>query len=75
DWLIHPDCCHLNDLGHVLLGHAIFAALVRRYPALAERTQRVDAQEDVSVANSGGANSNEELRRLWQAAAARFGIE
>ena len=74
DWLIHPDCCHLNDLGHVLLGHAVFAALVQRFPALAARTQRIIREADITVANSGGANSNAEMRALWGEAASRFGI-
>lgn len=30
DWTLDADCCHLNDLGHALIGHAVFQAMATR---------------------------------------------
>lgn len=74
DWLLNPDCCHLNDLGHVLVGHAIFEILARNCKGLAGKTARLIQERSVTIANSGGANTDEEIRGLWSAAAERFGV-
>ncbi len=74
DWLLNPDCCHLNDLGHVLIGHAIFEVLARHCKGLAARTFRVIEEGNIWIGNSGGANTDDEIRELWRAAAERFGV-
>jgi lysophospholipase L1-like esterase len=74
-WLLHPDCCHLNDLGHVLLGNAIFAAIASRRSGIADRTLRLIDEQGISIANTGGTDTDPEIQALWKAAAARFGVE
>lgn len=74
DWLLHPDCCHLNDLGHLMIGQAIFHELARNCSGLADNTQRLIEYLHVSTANTGGTDTNEEIQSLWQSAAARFDI-
>jgi lysophospholipase L1-like esterase len=75
DWTLNPDCCHPNDLGHVLIGHAIFQVLATRCPGLGDRTQREIEQFAVSVENTGGADTDEEIRAIWAAEAARFALQ
>ena len=72
DWLLHVDSCHLNDLGHVLVGNGIFEAIARHEEALATRTFRTIAEEDVSILNTGGTDSDEAIRDLWAEALVRF---
>lgn len=72
DWLLHIDSCHLNDLGHVLVGNGIFEAVARHEEALAASTIATIAKRDVSILNSGGADTDESIRALWADALARF---
>ena len=32
DWLVCPDHCHHNDLGHQLIANRVFETIVRRCP-------------------------------------------
>jgi lysophospholipase L1-like esterase len=75
DWVLNPDCCHLNDLGHVLVGNAIFQALAVYCQGLGLKTARVIQERNVGIANTGGADTDAEIQALWKAAAARFGVE
>ena len=76
DWVLHSDCCHLNDLGQVLMGNAIFQAVATHCAGLADKTLRVMQEEDVSILNTtGGTDTDEEIRELWNAALERFTIE
>jgi lysophospholipase L1-like esterase len=72
DWTLNPDCCHPNDLGHVLVGNAIFQALAVHCPSLALKTDRVIREEHLWTANTGGADVDPEVESLWRAAAGRF---
>jgi lysophospholipase L1-like esterase len=72
DWLLHTDSCHLNDLGHVLIGNGVFAAIARHDRALADKTFRTIEAEDVSILNTGGTDADEVIEDLWAAALARF---
>ena len=42
DWTLNPDCCHPNDLGHVLIGNAVFQSDCDTLP----RGGRQDAARD-----------------------------
>ncbi len=75
EWMLHPDCCHLNDLAQVVLGNAIFRAIVTHCPGMAARTHRLTAEREISIANSGGTDTDAEIQALWRAAAAGFGVE
>jgi lysophospholipase L1-like esterase len=72
DWLLHTDACHLNDLGHVLVGNGIFEAIARRERSVADRTLRQIADRDVSILNTGGTDTDQEIRDLWAQALGRF---
>jgi lysophospholipase L1-like esterase len=72
DWTLNPDCCHPNDLGHVLIGNAIFHAIATHCRGLGDRTLREIDARAISTANTGGADIDDEIRALWQEAAARF---
>lgn len=72
DWLLHPDACHLNDLGHVLVGNAIFQALATHARSLARKTTRIIAENDVTTLNTGGSDTDDDIRALWAAALERY---
>ena len=74
-WTLNPDCCHPNDLGHVLIGHAVFQVLATRCPTLGDKTLREIEQFAVSTENTGGADTDEEIRAIWAAEAARFALQ
>jgi lysophospholipase L1-like esterase len=72
DWTLNPDCCHPNDLGHVLIGNAIFQTIATHCRGMGDRTLREIEVGAISTANTGGADIDDEIRTLWQEAAARF---
>ncbi len=72
DWLLHVDSCHLNDLGHTLIGNAVFGAIASRHEGLAATTFQAIAAEDISILNTGGADTDETIRALWASALDRF---
>ncbi len=75
NWVLNPDCCHLNDLGHVLIGNAVFQTIATAYPGMAATTLKAIEANKISVTNTGGADTDEQIQAWWQAAAARFGVE
>jgi lysophospholipase L1-like esterase len=72
DWTLNPDCCHPNDLGHVLIGNAVFQTIATHCRGVGDRTLREIDERAISTANTGGADIDDEIRALWQEAAARF---
>ena len=72
DWLLHVDACHLNDLGHVLIGYGIFQAIATRCKAVADKTFRIIEEKEVSILNTGGTDTDEDIQQLWAAALSRF---
>lgn len=74
DWVLHPDCCHLNDLGHVLIGNAIFQTIATSCCGIAAKTKRITKEQWVSIANTGGTDSIEEIWQSWKAAAPNYGV-
>lgn len=74
DWMLNPDCCHLNDLGHVLIGNAVFETIARHCRGLGSKTMRQIEELGVSIVNTGGTDADSEIQELWAAAAARFGV-
>lgn len=72
DWLLHLDACHLNDLGHTLIGNAVFGAIATRHEALAATTFRTIEAQDISILNAGGTDTDETIRGLWATALERF---
>lgn len=75
DWALHSDCCHLNDLGQVLMGNAVFQVIATHCAGIADKTMRVMKEEAVSILNTGGTDTDEEIRALWNEALDRFTIE
>ena len=73
DWALNVDCCHLNDLGHVLIGNAVFQAIATACRGVGEHTLREIVEKGIDITNTGGADTDEEIRALWRAAAERFG--
>ncbi len=73
DWLLHSDCCHLNDLGHVVVGNAVFETIAAHCRGMGSSTLRKIEELGVTAANAGGADTDEETRSLWREAAARRG--
>jgi len=72
DWLLHTDSCHLNDLGHVLIGNGIFGAIAVHQESLAAATFRTIEEREVSILNTGGADTDETIARIWSAELERF---
>ena len=75
DWGFHSDCCQLNVLRHVLMGNAVFQAIATHCDGIAKMTLSTMENESVSILITGGANTDDEIRRLWNAALERFTIE
>jgi lysophospholipase L1-like esterase len=75
DWALNPDCCHLNDLGHVLVGNAIFQTIATHCAGVGAKTLRLIEELQISIADTGGTDTNEEIQILWRQVAARFGVE
>ncbi len=72
DWLLHVDACHLNDLGHALMGHGVFQAIATRCKSVADKTLRIIDEDEISILNTGGTDTDEDIQRLWSDALGRF---
>ncbi len=72
EWMLHPDAVHLNDLGHVLVGNAIFQQIASHCRSVAEKTQRIIEEQQVTTLNTGGTDTDDEIQRLWQIALDRY---
>lgn len=75
DWVLNPDCCHLNDLGHVLVGNAVFQMIATSCSGMGDKVLDQINELGVSIANTGGTDTSSEIQMLWKQAAARFGVE
>jgi lysophospholipase L1-like esterase len=75
DWVLNPDCCHLNDLGHVLVGNAVFQTIATACPGVSDKVLHQINELGVSIANTGGTDTSSEIQMLWKQAAVRFGVE
>lgn len=65
-WLLHPDAVHMNDLGHVLVGNALFQVLATHCEVISWETLKGIEENQVSVANTGGALATAEVRQIWE---------
>jgi len=65
DWLLHTDCVHMNDLGHVLVGNALFQKIATNARSLGDHVYQRISEKDVSVENTGGMDTNDEIREIW----------
>lgn len=72
DWTLHPDACHLNDLGHVLIGNAIFQTIAISASGMAAKTMRIIEENDVITLNTGGSDTDDDIQQLWQAGLERY---
>jgi lysophospholipase L1-like esterase len=72
DWVLHPDACHLNDLGHVLVGNAIFQTIATHTSTIAQSTLQLIEENEVTTLNTGGTDTDEEIQQLWSAALKRY---
>ena len=75
DWTLNPDCCHPNDLGHLLIGNAVFQVLATHCPHLGDTTLREVARTGISADNTGGADTDSEIQTIWAAESARFALQ
>jgi len=74
DWTLSTDCCHLNDLGHVLIGHGVFQVIATHCSGVGAATMQQIDDLAISILNTGGTDADDEIRSLWTQAAARFGV-
>ncbi len=73
-WTLNTDCCHLNDLGHVLIGHGVFQVIATHCSGVGAATMQQIDDLAISILNTGGTDADDEIRDLWRQAAARFGV-
>jgi hypothetical protein len=57
-----------------LIGNAIFQRVATNCSGFGVKTLRLIKELEVSIANTGGSDTDEEIQRLWGEAAARFGV-
>lgn len=74
DWVLNIDCCHLNDLGHVLVGNAIFQEIATHCMEVGAKTMHSIVVQNISILNTGGTDTDEEIQTLWKQNAARFDV-
>jgi lysophospholipase L1-like esterase len=72
DSLLHIDACHLNDLGHVLVGNGVFQVIAAHCSGMAVKTYQVIREKNVSILNTGGSDTDESIQGMWADALSRF---
>lgn len=75
DWLLNSvDFVHLNDLGHTIIGNAIFQTLVTSLPFLGNKALAEIDRNEVTIDNTGGTDNCPEIENIWQSAKSEFEV-
>jgi lysophospholipase L1-like esterase len=65
DWLLHLDCVHMNDLGHILIGNGLFQKIATSVRSLGDDVLQNILENSISVENTGGMDASAEIREIW----------
>jgi lysophospholipase L1-like esterase len=64
-WLMNQDQCHFNDVGHRVIGQAVFHAVASRCSFVGRKSIRQAAEAGLDVSNTGGTGATSRMVQLW----------
>ena len=64
-WLINPDQVHFNDVGHRLIGQAIFQVIASNCSFIGKKSMRLAVDGGLDTTNTGGAQCTSRMVHEW----------
>jgi lysophospholipase L1-like esterase len=66
-WLLNPDQVHFNDVGHRLIGQAVFNAIASNCSFIGRKSARLAEEGHLDTTNTGGAQCTSRMIHHWLA--------
>ncbi len=64
-WLMNEDQCHFNDVGHRVIGQAVFNCIASACSFLGRKSIRQMREAGLDTSNTGGTNSTSRMVQYW----------
>jgi len=64
-WLMNDDQCHFNDVGHRVIGQAVFNTIAASCSFLGRKSVRQAREAGLDVTNTGGTSSTSRMVQYW----------
>jgi hypothetical protein len=64
-WLMNDDQCHYNDVGHRLIGQAVFAEIASHCSFIGQKSARQAREAGWDVGNTGGTGGQSRMIQWW----------
>lgn len=65
-WLLTDDSCHFNDVGHTIIGQAIFNQVASQCSFVSARCQRFEKETKIQITTTGGTNALPNAINKWR---------
>ena len=65
-WLLTADSCHFNDVGHTIIGQAIFIQVASQCSFVSARSQRFEKETKIQIMTTGGTNALPNAIKKWR---------
>lgn len=65
-WLLTDDSCHFNDVGHTIIGQAIFIQVASQCSFVSARSQRFEKETKIQITTTGGTNALPNAINKWR---------
>ena len=64
-WLMNDDQCHFNDVGHRVIGQAVFNTIAASCSFIGRKSIRQAREAGLDVTNTGGTSSTSRMMHHW----------
>ena len=64
-WLMNDDQCHFNDVGHRVMGQAVFSAIAANCSFIGKKSIRQAREAGWDTTNTGGTNAAARMVQSW----------
>jgi lysophospholipase L1-like esterase len=64
-WLLNPDQVHFNDVGHRLIGQAVFGVIAANCSFIARKSMRLAEEGGLDTTNTGGTACSSRMIHHW----------
>jgi lysophospholipase L1-like esterase len=64
-WLLNDDQVHFNDVGHRVIGQAVFNAVAQNCSFVGRRSMRLAKEGNLDITNTGGTQCSSRMIQFW----------
>jgi hypothetical protein len=65
-WLLANDSCHFTDLGHNIIGQAVFMKVASNCSFLSAKCKRFEKESTITISTTGGTNALPNVIGKWR---------